>query len=167
MQLFQLKKFVIEPVLGFMGTKYASPVALQILLDTIAVESQGKHIDQRLSVWDEKLGPAISPYQIERPTHADTLFWLKQPKHSVLMMRIMDLRAAWPDPDEQLATNLAYATAIARAIYYRVPYALPEEGDLDGIWEYYKRNWNSLQGATTKDQFMWHHQSHVAPILNR
>tara|TARA_Y100000310_G_scaffold184552_1_gene184691 strand:+ start:1746 stop:2249 length:504 start_codon:yes stop_codon:yes gene_type:complete len=167
MQLFQLKKFVIEPVLAFMGQKYASPVALQLLLDTIAIESQGKHIDQRLSAWDEELGPAISIYQIEPATHADILFWLKQAKHSVLAMRIMDLRAAWPDPDEQLATNLAYATAIARAIYYRVPYALPEPDDLDGIWDYYKVNWNSLRGATTKEAFMWHHQAHVAPILAR
>ena len=167
MRLFQIKTFVIEPTLQRMGSKYATRVAVQLLLDTIAVESQGKHIDQRLSSTDETLGPAIGLYQIEPATHHDVFvnFLLGSAKHSMLRMKVLELRADHPDPHTQLATNLSYATAVARTIYFRAPEALPDEFDLDGIWEYYKKHWNSFLGATDKEQFMWHHRAHVAPII--
>ncbi len=69
MKLLEFKLFVLEPTLQFMGMH--SLAAERLMLGTIAHESQGQHLDQRLSGDDTVLGPAFGVYQIETATHDD------------------------------------------------------------------------------------------------
>ena len=164
MELFQLYTFIIKPTLAHMGPKYEGATAERLLLGTIAHESKGIHLDQRLSQSDTTLGPAIGIYQIEPATHNDVWdnFLLFR---SELGSKIQNLLAGWPDRDTQLAANLSYATAIARTIYFRRPEALPEPDDTEGIWWYYKHWWNSLEGAATMGAWNLAYTDMVEPLF--
>ncbi len=164
MELFQLYTFIIKPTLAHMGPRYEGETAERLLLGTIAHESKGVHLDQRLSAKDDVLGPAIGIYQIEPATHDDLWdnFLLFRSK---LGSKIQNLLAGWPDRDTQLAANLSYATAIARALYYRQPDKLPKPTDEDGIWWYYKRYWNSIHGAATRGAWSLAYTEMVEPLF--
>ena len=45
-----------------------------------------------------------------------------------------------------LDTNLAYATAMARMLYWRKPEALPAADDIPGLAAYWKRHYNTAAG---------------------
>lgn len=60
-----------------------------------------------------------------------------------------------------LITDLAYATAMARLVYYRRPEPLPEAHDLDGLARYWKAHFNTDLGAGTVEGFL----SKVTPVL--
>ena len=162
MHLKQLQLFVIRPTLDYFAM--GGTVAEQLLLGTIADESHGVHIDQRLSSSDVTLGPAIGLYQIEPATHQDLRdnFLAYRPE---LQQKLWTLLADWPTPDEQLATNLSYATAVARLQYYRHPEALPLEGSLHGLWMYYKKYWNSFSGKATEEKWKATYRNEVAPLF--
>jgi hypothetical protein len=55
-------------------------------------------------------------------------------------------------PDDQLVTNLAYATAIARLCYWRHSDPLPPVGDARAMAEYHKKLYNTKLGKTRVDQ---------------
>ena len=51
--------------------------------------------------------------------------------------------------DGELVRNLAYATAICRVRYARVPGALPAAHDIDGLAAYWKAHYNTALGKGT------------------
>lgn len=60
-----------------------------------------------------------------------------------------------PDKQQQLATNLAYATAMCRIRYYRAPAAMPSDpNDVNALGTYWKQYYNTPQGAGTVEQFV-------------
>lgn len=90
-------------------------------------------------------GPALGVYQIEPATHAD------------IWKNYLSLR---PDsriqrrPDWSLITDLAYATAIARLVYYRRPEPLPAADDVEGLGQYWKDHFNTHLGAGRPAEFI-------------
>ena len=159
----QLLAFVIRPTLTHLGLEGGS--AERLLLGTIAHESGGRHLDQRLSQNDDILGPAIGLYQIEPATHTDLYVnFLSYSKNAKWIGKLRNTAAAHPTRDEQLATNLFYATAVARLIYYRRPEALPLETDEEGLWWYYKRFWNTMQGKAEMDKWIDSYRREVLPL---
>src|SRR5581483_3712606 len=89
-------------------------------------------------------GPALGVYQIEPNTHDDLYEnFLTFPERQGLYGKVLGLLGSYPERRLQLVTNLAYATAIARLIYYRDPQPLPMAGDIDGLAKYYKRVFNT------------------------
>lgn len=166
MKLLEFKLFVLEPTLQFMGMW--SVAAERLMLGTIAHESQGQHLDQRLGKDDTVLGPAFGIYQIEIPTHDDVFNnFLDSTRRAKLKDKVMQLIALHPSQHVQLATNLCYATAIARCIYYRRPEPLPDADDIDGIWMYYKAWFNSPLGAAKKEDWMMWYSRLVMPLYER
>jgi len=169
MNIRQLKNFVIRPTLEYLGQgnpRIASVSAIEQLLGTVAHESQFTYLDQVTGPADSELGPAIGIYQIEPATMGD-LFknYLSAPSRRDLSDRVMSLLAARPVPRDQLATNLAFATAIARLIYLRSPVALAPAGDIAGHARVWKTVYNTAKGAGTESQFISDYQRLVAPNL--
>jgi hypothetical protein len=136
---FQFRMFIVRPTLEYLGL--AAAAAENLLVGTALYESSLEAFDQWTGPGDVTLGPAFGVYQIEVPTHEDV--WANFLAFQLpLKQRVVDLLAASPDRDRQLATNLAYATAIARVIYYRVKDPLPAAADIAALGHYYKAHYN-------------------------
>lgn len=145
----QLIQYVIRPALSALGTKYFALAAEQLLLATAAQESLcGEYLHQLK-------GPALGIYQMEPATLYD----------------LYQNYLAYNEPDigamdyQRVIYDLRYATQAARLQYYRHPEALPESGNVDGAWQYYRRYWNSPLGAANYAQFNQRWASYVAPVF--
>jgi hypothetical protein len=132
----QLRELIIRPTLKDMGMWSES--AENLLMGTAAQESHlGSYIKQ------VGKGPALGIYQCEPFTHDDVAKWAKG-------------KATFEElsfDHNRLIYDLRYATFICRLHYYRVPKALPDANDLDGLSNYWKVFYNSVKGKGTVDEF--------------
>lgn len=168
--VIQLEHHVIRPTLAFVSSGelpgFASDGAVELLLGTAAAESQFRFLDQvtTTEATDRTWGPAYGLWQMERTTHDDIFTsFLDAPGRKRLKARVLDLRAAAPDPVIQLATNLAYAVALVRLRYWRMSERLPAAGDLDAQAAYWKRHYNTPQGKGTTDKYVRDYLRLVGP----
>lgn len=144
LDLAQLRDLVIRPTLLYLGLHTAA--AETLLLGTAMQESGGRYLKQL------GRGPALGIYQMEPVTHDD--HWRTfLPRHPELLEKVDGLLGAWPSKVGQLATNLAYATAMARVHYYRRKEPLPDGLNSAAMAAYYKKYYNTPAGAATEDQF--------------
>jgi hypothetical protein len=159
----QFRDLIVRPTLGKIGL--ASDAAERLIMGTAAHES-GFHFLAQIG------GPALGLFQIEPATHADlwNTFLIGPPKP--LAVAVGGLAAhgqpfLWlNDAHDQLASNLAYATAICRCLYYRISAPLPDADDLPGLAAYWKRYYNTPLGAGTPEQFIADYQRLVAPVYS-
>ena len=166
---------VVRPVLKGMAEvterNLYSKAAERLVLGTAIQESRLIYLRQ-LARRDGRRGPALGLYQIEPATHRDVwenyaryrediVFFLQQmiPWHEG-SLQVEDkgevgrpVVFGWPK-DSMLVWNLAYATAIARLVYYRAPARLPKADDLVGMGAYWKRYYNTTQGAGHGEEFV-------------
>jgi hypothetical protein len=142
----QLRARVIVPVLGYLQLT-GGEAAIQLLLGTAAQESGLRELAQ------SPAGPALGLFQIEPATHDDIWhnFLTFRP---ILAKRVTDFVAPAPDRTLQLASNLAYATAICRVKYARTEEPLPPAGDVDALAHYWKRHYNTADGAGSVAEFV-------------
>lgn len=154
MNIRQFFRLVVRPTLHDIGL--ASPTAEALVLGTALHESAGlTFIDQVTGQADKAPGPGLGVYQIEQPTHADVFnHFLDFPKQAALKAKVVAFRAPEPRGAIQLVTNLAYATAICRVIYYRVREPLPDVNDLAGLGRYWKDHYNTSAGKGTAEQWV-------------
>lgn len=151
MDPLQFRLHVIRPVLHH--TELWSESAENLVLGTALVESGLRHLDQVTGKGDVTLGPALGLYQIEPATHRD--LWLNfLPARRQLRDRIAALTAPWPERETQLVTNLAYATAICRALYFRRREPLPAADDVAALGRYWKRWYNTPLGKGDPAEFV-------------
>jgi len=146
MDPLQFRVEVVRPVLVHLGLHSAA--AENLLVGTALHESGGLR-------WLRQLGggPAFGVYQIEPSTHDD--IWRNYLRFRPrLNDRVARLAANQPTRPEQLITNLAYATAIARVHYLACAGAVPDAGDLGGLARYWKRYFNTPKGAGTAAGFI-------------
>jgi len=130
------------------GLKLDSPVAEELLIATAAHESLGG------TYLKEDHGPALGLYQMEPVTHDD--IWSKfMPNHSEVTHRLMTTCQMSTKPlSSMLVFNLFYSTAMARIFYLRATAGLPATSDIDALWEYYKKFWNTEKGRAVKEDFI-------------
>ena len=142
----QLAGLVVRPTLARLPFG-DGPIAFNLLLGTAAQESGGKYLAQYPT------GPALGLLQIEPPTHQDLLtnYLAFRPD---LDAALASFAAPQPPRDMQLASNLAYAFAVARLIYHRAPAPLPTSSDPATLGAYYKTHYNTAGGAATVDEFV-------------
>lgn len=142
----QLRAEVIRPVLEHLGL--GGDAAEELLLGTAIQESRcGTYLRQLGG------GPALGVFQMEPATHDD--IWDNYLRYQLqLAGKVGALLAPWPDRAPQLVGNLAYATAMARVHYRRVPAALPAAGDLLAQARYWKRWYNTPLGAGTPEEYI-------------
>ena len=128
----QFRRLVVQPTLHRMGMW--SQAAENLLVGTAVKESGLRALEQ-------EGGPALGVYQVEPASHADLFVnWYAEkwvPKSY----------------DRSLITDLAYATIIARLIYYRRPEPLPAADDIDGLAAYWKQHYNTPLGKGTPSQW--------------
>lgn len=154
----QFDLFVIRPVLETLDPLIPnSEAARRLLLGTAMHESGGlTYIDQVTGAGDTQLGPAYGLYQIEPATHDDVYANFLRYKPA-LEQRVLSFAASAPNRIHQLATNMAYATAMARVIYLRAPAKLPDADDLPGLAAYWKQFYNTPLGKGTAAQWLLHY----------
>ncbi|RJO72878.1 MAG: hypothetical protein C4523_02585 [Myxococcales bacterium] len=158
----QFTQFVIYPVLQNLGMW--SPAASHLVLGTALVESNLHDIDQIIGSDDGELGPALGIYQIEPQTHWDLYHNFldlltgdeeRDFKRQALKGSLLRMLALSPPPEVQLVTNLWYATAICRLIYYRRPEPLPPDSPAE-LARYYKLWFNTAEGKSSINKAIPH-----------
>ena len=149
---WQFCEHIIRPTLKHIG--FYSLGAEKLLLHTAIIES-------RLIFLKQVGGPALGIYQMEPATHKD--IWLNYLQHrEELSNKVNDFSTAYSlnanEPDTKvefdLIHNLAYATAMARVHYLRVPAKLPEWDDIRGQGKYWKTFYNTHLGKGTEEKFV-------------
>ncbi len=152
------RTLVVRPTLQYLGAYSAA--AEELLIGTALVESRLTYLQQ----WDA--GPALGLYQVEPATHRD-IYANYLVYRAPLRQRVVTLASGQEPiaieangktirvpPVEELITNLAYATAIARLCYLRRKEPLPAADDLVALGDYWKRYYNSARGAGTVEKFV-------------
>jgi len=148
---FHLVTEVIRPTLQYLGDKYNSPAAQQLLLGTAIVESDGLR-----ALHQYGNGPARGLWQMEPATLMDHSIWLED--QPALHAKVAALQCVAFSDWAQLSGNLYYACAMARVHYWRVTEPLPEANDIAALGRYWKAHYNTAKGAGTVMEFvrMWH-----------
>lgn len=142
----QLRTFVIRPVLEHLDLW--SQAAENLILGTAAQESGcGEYLAQLGG------GPALGIYQMEPATHDDILQNFVRFKPA-LAARLAELKANYPIEEDQLVSNLAYATAMCRLHYLRVKEPLPDADNVDNMARYWKKYYNTELGKGKVEEFI-------------
>ena len=157
MRAQQFRVHVVRPTLQHLALW--SPAAEILVLGTALHESAGlTFLDQITGPGDVTLGPAFGLYQIEPKTH-DDLFEHTLAFHTGRREALMQLAGAWPSRHLQLVTNLGYATAVARLLFWRAKPPLPAADDLEGLAVYWKTFFNTAAGKGTVDEWLLHYRT--------
>ncbi|MGH7391432.1 MAG: hypothetical protein ACREM3_18525 [Candidatus Rokuibacteriota bacterium] len=144
------RQYVIIPALAVFPESMRRPAAVELLLGTALVESRLTYLKQGRETPGDGRGVALGLYQMEPATHTD--LWRNYLAYRPSL-------AAWISsegirPDQDLITDLTYATRMARVLYWRVPDALPAVDDVLGLARYWKAHWNTAQGAGRVEDFI-------------
>lgn len=137
---------IIRPSLAII--ELDGPQAEQLLLGTAIQESGVTDVFQRGG------GPARGYFQMETATHND--IWTNYLRYKVLLsMRVRKLIPTGVQPSSDLLIPVPqYAVAMARILYDREPEALPAFGDIQSQAEYYKKYYNTPNGAATIQEYI-------------
>lgn len=157
----QFLEYVIRPTLKRLDHGRKDEAVENLLLGTAIVESQG------LTYLHQINGPALSVYQIEPATHEDIwdnyLAYRPELTSKVRGFASQHWGAqGYEVVHEELITNLAYATVIARIHYMRVSEPIPK--DLEGQAAYWKAHYNTAQGKGTTQHYLALYHKYHDPI---
>ena len=146
----QLYNHIIKPTHIYMGGNYHSKNASMQSLATAAIESKCGHYIKQIG------GPALGIWQMEPDTAQD--IWLNCDALKGELQNVVELfmlRAHWRN---NLVESPVYACAMARLKYSMDRAPLPPHDDLEAIYAYYKRIYNTPLGASTLIKFKraWH-----------
>lgn len=161
-----LARYVVQPALAHVGNGtrgFETVAAIWLVVGTMAVESEFRAIDQHVGSGDRTFGPAFGLAQIEEATAEDIWgAWLAY--RPDWRARVQSLLAPVPSRTAQLATNLAYGSAMCRLIYWRQQdCTLPARPDPRAYAALWKRFYNTGRGAGTEAKFLDTWQRLVAP----
>jgi hypothetical protein len=134
--------------------------AEELLMATCANESNlGRYRTQA------KGGPGKGIFQIETSDFND--IWTNYLKyHTDLAAKVKALNYDTQGTAEDLVNNDRYSIAMCRVHYLRSPGNLPAANDLDAIWAYYKRFYNTPGGAAVEGIFKYKYQQYVLGETN-
>ena len=143
------RDLIIVPTLKMVGLE--SPSATVLLLGTAIQESTLTHLTQ-LDGDDDPYDDAVGLYQMEVKTHDD--IWENYLNYRPQLADAVQGLTAFPPTAREMVGNLWYATAMCRVHYRRVPEALPDPGDIEGMADYWKAHYNTFEGAGTGEEFI-------------
>lgn len=147
MDAAQLRAYVVSPTLTEIGMH--SEAAEDLVMGTAAQESHLKYVHQLDG------GPAKGLFQMEPETHDDIWNnWLVYKRDTWEgIKRALEFDGFRPSA-ERMVWDLKYAAIMCRVHYRRVSEALPEYGDIDGYARYWKKYYNTVHGAGTREEFV-------------
>ncbi len=128
-----------------------SPEAEELLVFTCATESIGGTYVRQLQ------GPALGIYQMEPETYTDIWANYLHNQNNLRMILITNFDVSRIPSPERMIYDMRFSTAIARIFYARFKEPLPKIDDVDNIWWYYKRYWNTEKGSAKKDISISHY----------
>jgi hypothetical protein len=134
----QFRNLILKPALSDM--QMYSVDAAELLIFTCANESDGGTYLHQLN------GPALGIYQMEPNTYNDLWQNYIYFKPDLKLKLLHNFNAPVMPPEDRLIYDLRYATVMARLFYARVNEPLPNFADIDGIWRYYKKHYNTAAG---------------------
>jgi len=157
LDIAQFRQNIVRPVLTDLGLH---SLAAENLVVGTAVQESNLHYLRQLGQ-----GPARGLYQMEPRTHDD--LWASYIVYRAeLRRRIEAFLVKDQDRHAQLAWNLAYATAMCRVHYARVPERLPEASDVQGLARYWKQYYNTPRGRGTVAEFADKYERFIVPSGN-
>ena len=132
-----------------------SPNAEELLMATCANESNlGQFRTQAPH------GPARGIFQCEGEDFND--IWTNYlAYHPSIATSMKSLNNGVQGTVDDLVNNDPYAIGICRVHYMRSAGVLPDAGDIEQIWSYYKLHYNTPQGAATHDVFIQKYDKYV------
>ena len=140
----QFRSLIVEPVLSKLQI-YSSD-AEELLIFTCGAESLGGHYLAQVK------GPALGVYQMEPGTHTDIWINYIRARNQLATLMAMHFNCNKIPEPSRLIYDLHYATAMSRIHYLRMPGLLPKANDVEGMWEYYKKYYNTEKGKAKKDE---------------
>lgn len=146
----QLKDLITRTLKGI---GLYSDDAVNLLMGTAAQESALGHYLRQLGN-----APARGIFQMEPYTFKCHVKYLKEYKPE-LADKILMFTGASDFLVELLEYNLAFACAMSRVHYFRVPKALPT--DMAGYAKYWKTYYNTFKGKGTEIEFISNYKRYV------
>ncbi len=145
----QFRVHVIRPAMELL--QMSSPAAEALLLGTAAQESALGHYLRQVGG-----GPALGVFQMEPATYHD--IWGRYIAFQPAIKQSLATRWTMIPEPEEMVTDLLLAGVMCRLHYRRVRAKLPEADDIQGLAHYWKRYYNTPQGAGTEAEFIrnWH-----------
>lgn len=131
-----------------------TPDAEELLLATCANESN-------FGIYRTQMhGPARGIFQMEGEDFDD--IWKNYLQyHGTLAFQVKNYNGGKQGTVDDMVNNDQYAVVMARVHYMRKPGSIPPANDLEAIWAYYKKFYNSPQGAATHDEFVSKYKKYV------
>jgi hypothetical protein len=151
----QIRSLIIKPAL--IDLVMYSEDAEELLMFTCAAESNGGQYLKQIK------GPALGIYQMEPSTYNDIWQNYIKEKTNVALVLLSNFEAARMPSEDRLIYDLRFATAMARLHYARIPEKLPGHLDVVGIWEYYKKYYNTAAGSAQQDLAIAKYVSFTSP----
>lgn len=149
----QFRTLIIEPVLSKL--QMYSKKAEELLVFTCATESLGGTLLHQVK------GPALGIFQMEPNTYTDIWVNYIHGRNQLATLMALHMGCNKIPPVERMIYDLHFATAMARIHYLRFTGNLPEITDVEGIWEYYKKNYNTEKGKAKKDESIKKYQDFI------
>lgn len=122
--------------------------AMYLMMATAMMESKLTHLKQLPE------GPAIGLFQIEPATYFDVIRYLVEVNryHGDKVLHYLN-RGSFPADPLFLASDLALSVLIARYKYWMITEPIPSYKDTPGQAAYYKRYYNTAEGAASIESF--------------
>ncbi len=143
----QLHDHIIKPTLEYMDGNYSNKNARMLLLATAAAESKCGYYIKQVG------GIALGVWQMEPNTEADIWKNSDALKRSEFITKIAGLMIDVEYKNDLIVSPM-YACAMARLKYSMDIEPLPDYDDINAIYRYYKRIYNTEAGASTMKKFV-------------
>jgi hypothetical protein len=106
-------------------------------------------------------GPALGIYQMEPATYTDIWQNFIKNQGSIVNMLSLNFNVVSMPMPERMVYDLQYATAMSRLHYRRVKAPLPDNKNVEAIWEYYKKYYNTVLGKAEKETSIKHYLKYL------
>ncbi len=149
----QFRTLIVEPVLSKL--RVYSKNAEELLVFTCAAESLGGTFLQHIK------GQTLGIYQMEPNKYTD--IWANYIRARSQLATLMAIHFGCNKiPEvERLVYDLHFATAMARIHYLRITTSIPDPKDIDGMWDYYKKYYNTEKGKAKKEETLKKYQDFI------
>lgn len=154
LNITQFRELIIKPAL--IDIMMYSEDAEELLVFTCATESNGGHYIKQVK------GPALGIYQMEPQTYNDIWQNYLKPNARLMSLLFANFNINRIPPEETMIYDLRFATIMARFFYARFKENLPKSNDVEGIWEYYKKYFNTIKGKAFKEESIRKYNSFIS-----
>lgn len=139
----QFRDYIVVPTLNLLNMY--SKDAEELLVFTCAAESNGGTYIKQVN------GPALGIYQMEPKTYTDIWQTYIPSKSGLLTILALNFNCPIAPNPGRLIYDLKFASVMTRLFYARFKEPIPSHTDVDAIWDYYKKYYNTTEGKADKD----------------